>query len=205
MLLTERRQRILDFVESFLRENGFPPTVREIGAAVGLRSTKSVKDHIDILVEAGLMNRSGRSARTLTTSRETAGRIPVVGQVAAGLPILADQNITGWMTFPDIPPQGHFFLKVRGDSMTGAGILEGDLVLVRSQPFVQQGEIAVVLVGEEATVKRFFLRSRNRIELKPENPSHEPMIYGPGDSVRVEGKVIAVLRLLEDGAFRRVT
>ena len=206
MILTERRQRILDFIENFHAGHGYPPTVREIGAAVGLSSTKSVKDHLDKLVEAGLLNRSGRNARTLIPQKEPGDRIPVVGQVAAGLPILAQQNITGYFSFPGIPPVGHYFLRIKGDSMTGAGILEGDLVLVRSQPFVEQGEIAVVLVGDEATVKRFFRRSGNRVELKPENPAHEKMIYGPSDErVKVEGKVIAVLRLLEDGALRSIT
>lgn len=205
MILTERRQRILDFVESFHSANGYPPTVREIGAAVGLSSTKSVKDHLDKLIEAGLLNKSGRNARTLIPQK-AADRIPIVGQVAAGLPILAQQNITGYFTFPGVPPTGHFFLRVKGDSMTGVGILEGDLVLVRSQPFVEQGEIAVVLVGEEATVKRFFLRPGSRVELRPENPAHAKMVYGPSDEhVKVEGKVIAVLRLLEDGVLRSIT
>jgi repressor LexA len=206
MILTERRKRILDFVDEFLRDHGFPPSIREIGAAVGLSSTKSVKDHVDKLVEAGLLNRSGRNARTLTLQKEAGDRIPVIGQVAAGLPILAQENVTGYVSFPGVPSRGHFFLRVKGDSMTGAGILEGDLVLVRSQPFVEQREIAVMLVGEEATVKRFFRRSGNRVELRPENPAHSTMIYGPSDErVSVEGKVIAVLRLLEDGALRQIT
>jgi|WetSurMetagenome_2_1015567.scaffolds.fasta_scaffold02311_13 repressor LexA len=208
MDLTARRKAILEFVSSYTEARGYPPTVREIGAATGLKSTKSVKDHLDKLVQSGFLSRAGRTARSLSSPArkvpETAG-IPIIGQVAAGIPMLAEQNITGWLPFPGVAGDGHFFLRVKGDSMTGAGILDGDLVLVRSQPFVQQGEIAVVLVDDEATVKRFYKRA-GRIELVPENPSHRRMTFGPDSArLRIEGKVVAVLRILEDGALRPVT
>lgn len=208
MELTDRKAGILDFVRSFDERNGYPPSIREIAAAVGLKSTKSVKDHLDWLVAHGYMRRSERSARAISVSRQgvtgaDAGHrnagLPVIGQVAAGRPILAQENITGWVELPGYPAGNHFFLRVKGDSMTGDGILDGDLVLVRSQPFVQQGEIAVVLIGDEATVKRFHRVSADAIELVPSNPAYPVMTFeSGGENLQVIGKVAAVLRTLEE-------
>lgn len=205
MELTERKSLILEFVRRFDELNGYPPSIREIASAVGLRSTKSVKDHLDWLVARGYINRSDRAARAISVNpgaipgAPARGRLPVIGQVAAGRPILALENITGWVELPGYPADNHFFLRVKGDSMTGDGILDGDLVLVRSQPFVAQGETAVVLVGEEATVKRFRRISGSEIELVPANPAYLPMRFSEGgDPVKVLGKVVAVLRTLED-------
>ncbi len=201
MELTDRKARILEFVRQFDLRNGYPPSVREIAAAVGLKSTKSVKDHLDWLVAHGFMRRSDRAARAISiTSRVDQGdRLPVVGQVAAGTPVLAQQNITGWVEMPGYGSDRHFFLRVRGDSMQGDAILDGDLVLVRTQPFVEQGEVSVVLVGDDATVKRFYRRGPDEVELAPSNPAYAVQRYGPGsESVRVVGRVVAVLRLLED-------
>ncbi len=207
--LTERRRAILDFVRGFHSSRGYPPTVREIGRAVGLKSTRSVKDHLDRLVQDGYIERSDRSARALSLGRraaQTPGSLPVIGRVAAGMPILAEQNITSHIAIPGIGSRGSFFLEVHGDSMTGAGILDGDLVLVREQPFVEQGQIAVVMVGDEATVKRFYRRPGSRVELVPENPAHQPMSFGPCDSgLKIVGKVVAVLRLMEKNLLRPVT
>ncbi|NLP06118.1 transcriptional repressor LexA [Candidatus Fermentibacteria bacterium] len=207
--LTERRRAILEFVRGYYSSHGYPPTVREIGQAVGLKSTRSVKDHLDRLVRDGYIERSDRSARALSLGKRAArasDAIPVVGRVAAGTPILAEQNITSHISIPGIGPRGSFFLEVRGDSMTGAGILDGDLVLVREQPFVEQGQIAVVMIGDEATVKRFYKRPGSRIELVPENPAHETRSFGPHDAgLKVVGKVVAVLRLMEKSLLRPVT
>jgi repressor LexA len=207
MVLTDTRARILSFVEKYLSGNGYPPTIREIGAAVGLKSTRSVKDHLDRLVEDGYLARPGRSARAMTLGRREGGpgSVPIVGQVAAGRPILAQENITGSFRLPGLGSRGLFFLQIRGDSMTGDGILNGDYVLVRPQPFVEQGETAVVIVGDEATVKHFFRRG-DAIELAPSNPAYQPMLYGPGDeTVQVAGKVVGVLRLLEEGLLQKIT
>lgn len=199
MELTERKARILEFVRMHTAEFGYPPTVREIASAVGLRSTKSVKDHIDSLVASGHLCRSDRAARALSLPRSEAG-LPVMGQVAAGSPILASQDITSRVELPGYDSSRHFFLRVRGDSMTPDGIGDGDLVLVRSQPFVRQSEIAVVLVGEEATVKRVEVRA-GKVRLLSSNPSHRPMAFDPeADGIRVLGKVVAVLRSLEGEA-----
>jgi len=208
MELTDRKAGILDFIRSFDERNGYPPSIREIAAAVGLKSTKSVKDHLDWLVAHGYLHRSERAARALSVARrETAGGdagrrnagLPVIGQVAAGRPILAQENITGWVELPGYPADNHFFLRVKGDSMTGDGILDGDLVLVRSQPFVRQGEIAVVLIGDEATVKRFRRVSADVIELIPSNPAYPVMTFeSGGENLQVIGKVAAVLRTLEE-------
>jgi repressor LexA len=204
MELTDRNKRILEFVRSFDERNGYPPSIREIASAVGLKSTKSVKDHLDWLVARGYLRRSERAARAISVRGAPLGAaggrgLPVVGQVAAGKPILAQENITGWIELPGYPAENHFFLRVKGDSMTGDGILDGDLVLVRSQPFVRQDETAVVLVGDEATVKHFHRVSPDVIELVPANPAFQVMTFSPGgEPLKVLGKVVAVLRTLED-------
>jgi len=201
--LTERQQEMFDFVKEFTRSHGYPPTIREIQKNFGLRSTKGVKDHIDKLVAKGYLNRCNGSARAISISSEHSGEavvnVPILGKVAAGLPLLATENVIGHYPVPDSlgGRANTFLLRVSGDSMVDAAILSGDLVLVRQQPFVEQGEITVALIGDDATVKRFYRRD-DCIELVPENSLFETMSYGPGDeSVRILGKVIAVFRTLE--------
>jgi len=200
--LTARQQQFLDFIRNYIGKHSYPPSIREIQGHFGLRSTKGVKDHIDRLVAYGYLKRVDGAARALEVvgNREAVDdRVPLVGTVAAGLPILADENIEDYLPVPSGPPRvkGMFYLRVAGDSMVGAAILEGDLVLVRPQPFVEQGEIAVVRIGDEATVKRFF-KFRDRIELHSENPKYDPIVCRQDDEeIRVIGRVAAVFRELE--------
>lgn len=200
--ITDRQKQVLDFIGDYINEHAYPPSIRDIQKHFKLKSTKGVKDHIDRLVEKGYLKRMDGAARALEVihPRERSAKIiPLVGTVAAGLPILAEENIEAYVyTSADtVRTEGMFYLRVSGDSMINAAILEGDLVLVRPQPIVEQGEIAVVRIGDEATVKRFF-RFGNRIELYPENQNYKPIVYWEGDEdVRVVGKVTAVFRMLE--------
>ena len=180
---------ILDFVNQFVQENGFAPSVREIGAAVGLRSTASVSYHLNQLQEKGLLvspGQKGRKRAIVTALRP--GQIPVVGVVTAGLPILAVENQEGTMAWEGDPKC--FALRVRGDSMVGAGILDGDKVVVRPQSTADDGQIVVARIGDEATVKR--LRRRNgQILLMPENDAYAPI---DGSEAELIGLVKAVVR-----------
>jgi repressor LexA len=200
--ITDRQRQVLDYISSFIGRRSFPPTIREIQSHFGLKSTKGVKDHIDRLVEKGYLRRTDGAARALevVAPREAASpaSIPLVGRVAAGVPLLATENIQEFMAIPGrlARSEGMFLLRVAGDSMKDAAILDGDLVLVRPQPFVEQGQIAVVLIGNEATVKRFY-RHGSRIELHPENPDFQPILCSESDDeVRVLGRVTAVFREL---------
>ncbi len=170
---TDKAELILDYVNQFVFENGYAPSVREIGAAVGLRSTASVSYHLRQLQEKGLLQGSdtkGRKRALVAGSRP--GQIPVVGVVTAGVPILAMENREGTIAYDGEP--GCFALRVRGDSMIGAGILEGDKVIVRPQQTADHGQIVVALLGEEATVKRLY-RKNGRLLLLPENPAYAPI------------------------------
>ena len=186
---SDKAERILAFVNDFTQENGFAPSVREIGAAVGLRSTASVSYHLNQLQEKGLLQAPGAKGRKraiVTTSRP--GHIPVVGVVTAGVPILAVENQEGTVSYDAEP--GCFALRVRGDSMVNAGILDGDKVVVRPQSTADDGQIVVALLEEEATVKR--LRRRDgRIWLMPENDAYEPI---DGTHAQLIGLVRAVIR-----------
>ena len=186
---SNKAELILDFVNQFIRENGFAPSVREIGAAVGLRSTASVSYHLNQLQEKGLLQAPGAKGRKraiVTATRP--GRIPVVGVVTAGLPILAIENQEGSISWDGDPDC--FALRVRGESMVGAGILDGDKVVVRPQTTADDGQIVVALIEDEATVKR--LRRRNgQVWLMPENEAFEPI---DGTNAQIIGLVKAVFR-----------
>ena len=186
---TDKAQKILEFVNQFVQENGYAPSVREIGAAVGLRSTASVSYHIQALQDKGLLlspGEKGRKRSIVTNARP--GQIPVVGVVTAGVPILAYENQEGTMAWDGEP--GCFALRVRGDSMVGAGILSGDKVVVRPQQTADDGQIVVAMIGDEATVKRLS-RKRGKIWLLPENPNYAPI---PGNEAEIIGIVKAVVR-----------
>ena len=186
---TNKAQLILDFVNQFVQENGFAPSVREIGAAVGLSSTASVSYHLRQLQKKGALLDSGAKGRKraiVTTVRP--GQIPIIGVVTAGLPILAFENQEGTMTWDGDPDC--FALRVRGESMIEAGILDGDKVIVRPQQTADDGQIVVAMIGDEATVKR--LRRRNgQIWLMPENPAFSPI---DGSEAQIVGLVKAVYR-----------
>jgi repressor LexA len=209
MELSSRQQEIWDFLVEYVDRHGYPPTVREIGEAVGLASPSTVHAHLANLERAGLLRRDPTKPRALElTGHRRAARsapqaqfhtLPLVGEIAAGGPLLAEQNIEEYLGVPEPLSGGgeEFLLRVKGDSMVNAGILDGDFVVVERRQDARNGEIVVALAGEdetadEATVKRFF-RENGRVRLQPENDSLEP-IYA--DHVQVLGKVIGVFRRL---------
>jgi repressor LexA len=208
-MLTDRQQQIWNYLLEYVDGHGYPPTVREIGEEVGLASPSTVHAHLANLERAGLLRRDptkpraleliGRGKEVATSSASTtpdATRLPLLGEIAAGAPLLADQNIEGYLTFPS-STKGDFLLRVRGDSMIEAGILDGDLVIVQQTQEARNGEIVVALAGhdestEEATVKTFY-READRIRLQPENSAMQP-IYA--EYVHVLGRVVGIFREL---------
>jgi repressor LexA len=209
MMLTDRQQQIWNYLVEYVDAHGYPPTVREIGEEVGLASPSTVHAHLANLERAGLLRRDPTKPRALELigrEREGAGtapaeapgstRLPLIGEIAAGAPLLAEQNIEDYLTFPS-STGGDFLLRVRGESMIEAGILDGDLVIVRKSEDARNGEIVVALTGDdesadEATVKTFY-REDGRIRLQPENASLDP-IYS--DYVQILGRVVGVFREL---------
>jgi repressor LexA len=196
--LTKRQQEIFEFVKRYVGEHGYPPTVRDIGKAIGLTSSSTVHAHLANLEKLGLLKRDPTKPRALEVlvdkarSAVSPGGLPLVGQVAAGSPVLADENIEEYVPVPGIAggDEGEFVLKVKGDSMVNAGILEGDHVIVRKQDTAKNGEIVVALVGDEATVKRFF-REPEHVRLQPENDRMEPILTR---EVKLLGRVVGVCR-----------
>jgi repressor LexA len=196
--LTKRQQEIFEFVKRYVGEHGYPPTVRDIGKAIGLTSSSTVHAHLSNLEKLGVLKRDPTKPRAIEVlvdkarSAVSSGGLPLVGQVAAGSPVLADENIEEYVAVPGIAggDQGQFVLRVKGDSMINAGILEGDHVIVRKQDTAKNGEIVVALVGEEATVKRFF-REPEHVRLQPENDAVEPILTR---EVKLLGRVVGVCR-----------
>ena len=186
---SNKAEQILNYVNQFVQENGYAPSVREIGAAVGLRSTASVSYHLQQLQDKGLLQSpSGKGKKRAVVAAARPGQIPVVGVVTAGLPILAVENQEGTMAWDG--DSGCFALRVRGESMIGAGILDGDKVVVRPQQTAEDGQIVVARIGDEATVKRLSRRD-GEIWLLPENPAFEPI---DGSEAEIIGLVKAVYR-----------
>jgi repressor LexA len=200
--LTDRQREILDFIKAETRRQGYPPTVRDIGQAVGLSSSSTVHSHLSALEAKGIIRRDpskpraleviGHDRETVVTSMRGVRELPVLGAVAAGVPMLAEENIEGTIPLPTevVREDSTFVLRVKGDSMIDAGIFDGDFVVVRQQQTADNGDIVVALLEDEATVKRFF-READRIRLQPENPAMEPIYVR---DVSVLGKVVAVFR-----------
>lgn len=201
MELTGRQQEIWTFLVEYHGRHGYPPTVREIGEAVGLASPSTVHAHLANLERAGLLRRDPTKPRALElTGRDdataTVPKLPLLGQIAAGSPLLAEENVEDSIAVPETL-RGDFVLRVKGESMIEAGILDGDLVVVRRAQDARNGEIVVALAGDdesadEATVKTFY-RERGRVRLQPENSSLEPIF---ADHVQILGKVVGVFREL---------
>ena len=187
---SNKQAEILEYLRQFLSENGYAPSVREICAAVGLRSTSSVHYHLSQLKRRGLIEMEDNKNRTVTVPLERAdgGRIPIVGIVTAGLPILAVENIDGYLPWEG--EEDCFALRVRGESMIGAGIFDGDLVVIRPQNAASNGDIVLALLDDEATIKRFY-RDGGEVWLLPENDAFSPI---DGRYAQILGKVKALIR-----------
>ncbi|WP_027006801.1 transcriptional repressor LexA [Conexibacter woesei] len=208
MDLTKRQQEIFDFIKRYSAKHGYPPTVRDIGKAVGLASSSTVHAHLANLEKLGLLKRDPSKPRALELLDKASSAVgnavdnvsalvkpiglPLVGSVAAGQPILAEENIEEYVEVPPVAggDQGEYVLRIRGESMKDAGILEGDYVVVRKQENAADGDIVVALVGEEATVKRFF-RETDHIRLQPENTAMEPI---RSKDVKIMGRVVGLFR-----------
>jgi repressor LexA len=196
--LTKRQREIFDFVRRYGEEHGYPPTVRDIGKAIGLTSSSTVHAHLANLEKLGVLRRDPTKPRAIEVLVDKAkaavvpSGLPVVGQVAAGQPVLAEENIEEYVPVPPIAggDEGEFVLRVKGDSMVGAGIFEGDYVVVRPQETATDGEIVVALVEDEATVKRFF-KEEDHVRLQPENDMLDPIL---SRDVQLLGRVVGVCR-----------
>jgi repressor LexA len=196
--LTKRQREIFDFISRYLNKHGYPPTVREIGKAVGLHSSSTVHAHLAKLESRGVLKRDPTKPRAIEVLVSKAKRavrqtgLPLVGNVAAGSPILAEENIEEYLEVPDVigGEDGDYILSVRGESMKDAGILDGDFVVVRQSEDAKNGEIVVAMIDDEATVKRYF-REKDHIKLQPENKSMKPI---KTRDARVLGRVVGVFR-----------
>lgn len=204
--LSDRQREILELIKATVANRGYPPSVREIGERLGLRSPSTVHSHLSALVEGGFLRRDPSKPRAIEVVAPETGEpsvrseptrdVPLVGRIAAGSPILAEESIESVMPLPEslVGSGPVFMLEVRGDSMVDAGIFDGDYVVVRSQKHAENGEIVAFLVdGDEATVKRFE-RKGDQVILHSENAAYEPMVFD--DGVEILGKVITVLRSL---------
>ena len=197
--LTVRQQKVLDFISSFARTHGYSPTLRDIAAHLGVSSTFGVNRHLDALEKKGWITKSGTARGIVLTAQ--GGKtisLPIVGTVRAGHLQPAIEDIQGFFSLDQgqVKGDGCFFLKVKGDSMIGAGIFDGDLALVRPQPVAENRDTVVAMVDGEATLKWFF-REKDHVRLQPANPNMEPIMIGPDKNLSVVGKVIGIYRQLE--------
>jgi repressor LexA len=198
MGLTDIQKRVFQYIENFIMEHGYPPTVREVARAFGYRSPLSAKQHIDALVKKGYLRKRPFQSRGIevvgTPKGENIVRIPLLGIIRAGEPILTSENIEEYIILQRelFPFEDGFALRVRGDSMKGAGIMEGDIVVVRPGIEPRDGDIVVAIIEDEATVKRLFMKG-SKVCLKPENPEMKPMVVSAED-VRILGKVVGLIR-----------
>jgi len=202
--LTARQREILQFINEEVMKKNYPPSVREICERMGLSSSSTVHAHLKALEKKGFIKRDPTKPRAIEIldsslshhQKRNQRLVPLVGQVAAGIPVLAEENIENYLALPEEIVKGDtvFLLRVKGESMKNAGILPGDLVLVRQQPFAENGEIVVALLEDEATVKRYF-RDSEQIRLQPENPDFEVIVSR--EDIRVLGKVTGLIRTFE--------
>jgi repressor LexA len=196
--LTKRQKEIFDFIGKYAQKTGYPPTVREIGKAVGLHSSSTVHAHLANLEKIGLLRRDPTKPRAIEVLVDKAKKViqpvglPLIGQVAAGEPILAEENIEDYLEVPDVigGETGDYILRVKGDSMIGAGILEDDFVVVRQTEVADDGEIVVAMIDGEATVKSFY-REKDKVRLEPANKAYKPIRSA---EVQVLGRVVGVFR-----------
>jgi len=203
--LTKRQKEILEFIKKTTFKKGVSPTFREIMQFFGFKSIKTVQDHIKALKRKGYIKKDPNKSRSIvlddfSKALKDTIRVPILGQISAGKPILAEENIEGYINLDKFlikHSKDIFALKVKGDSMTGAGILDGDYVIVKKQPTVENGSIACILIDNEATVKRFY-KKENYIELKPENPDYKPIIKTRDTTtdILILGKVVGVFRTI---------
>ena len=207
--LTERQKGVLAAIQAWIKEQGYPPTIRELGKQLGIKSLRGVTTHLDAIAKKGHIDRRrhARGIRVLVEQAATAVehtlRVPIVGRIAAGTPLFAAEHLDGQLVI-DAALIGkdradsaavHFALRVKGESMQGAGIVDGDYVIVRQQPNAGNGDIVAALLGEDATVKRFF-KDGEQIRLQPEHPTLEPILVAADQPFLVLGKVVAVFRQL---------
>ena len=196
--LSKRQREIFDYISRYLSRHGYPPTVREIGKAVGLHSSSTVHAHLSKLEKLGVLKRDPTKPRAMEVLVERAKRavrptgLPLVGHVAAGEPILAEENVEEYLQVPDVigGEAGDYILRVRGESMIDAGILDGDFAVVRPSNEARDGEVVVALIGDEATVKRYF-KEKDHVRLQPENSSMKPIRTA---EAQLLGKVVGVFR-----------
>lgn len=197
----DNQQRILDFIKSEIQVKGYPPSVREIAQAVGLKSTSTVHGHLQRLEKRGLLHRDAMKPRAMEVMgdpnfvRNNSTAVPVVGRVTAGVPILAEENLDEYVAIPDVMlgDGEHFILLVRGESMIEAGILDGDYIVVKRCAEAMNGDIVVAMIDDSATVKRFF-KEDGHFRLQPENNTMDPIF---ADEVTVLGKVVSLYRLVK--------
>jgi repressor LexA len=199
--ITPRQKKVLDFIADHLERHGYPPTLREIGGYLGVSGTLGVMKHLDALERKGFIRKTSGSSRgiALTGAATGAVALPILGTVRAGALNLAVEEIEGYFTIDlaRLPAEDAFFLRVKGDSMIKAAILDGDLALVRPQATAHNRDIVVAMIDDEATLKRFY-RKRDHIRLQPENPRMEPIIVRKGEGeVAIVGKVVGIYRELE--------
>jgi len=198
----DNQQRILDFIKSEIQTKGYPPSVREIANAVGLKSTSTVHGHLQRLEKRGLLHRDAMKPRAMEVVgdpnfiRNATVAVPVVGHVQAGVPILAEQNLEDYVSIPEVMlgRGDHFILRVHGDSMINAGIMDGDYIIVLQQNHASNGDIIVAMLDDSATVKRFFKEENGTYRLQPENPTMEP-IYTK--ELTIVGEVVSLFRLIK--------
>lgn len=204
--LTSRQQEILTFIKEEVMQKNYPPSVREICKVLNLSSSSTVHAHLRALEKKGFIKRDPTKPRALEIldpsapphAKKKARLVPILGQVTAGVPVLAEENIEDYFLLPGeiVKEDTVFLLRIRGESMKEAGILPDDLVIVRQQPSAENGEIVVALLSDEATVKRFY-RQKDTILLQPENPDFEPIIIPANENTRILGKVIGLIRTFD--------